>query len=178
MQDRKVILCSSLLIVFLFVGRAEAMCYSVYRGESLVFQSTSAPVDMGLPMSQAVHAKFGADATMMFNDGPCTEVAPRGATQADPAKNTASARQKLSSKSPPNRTVSLDEGQMEEARGAQNRDVMNNLSLKYGGLAGDSGQAGSSGAIQTGPRGGQFYINSNGNKTYVGSGGSGRSSRR
>lgn len=50
----------------LLANAAHSACYTVYKGDQVVFQSVSAPVDMSRPLSQTVPTLFGAGAVMVF----------------------------------------------------------------------------------------------------------------
>lgn len=62
------------------IGMASAVsadaCYTVYRQNNVIFQSPSTPVDLSLPLSQSVPAKFGPGTSMVtsiYSDG-CRDV--------------------------------------------------------------------------------------------------------
>jgi hypothetical protein len=50
----------------LLAGAVQSACYTVYKGEQVVYQSSGAPVDMSLPFSQTVPRVFGAGAVLVF----------------------------------------------------------------------------------------------------------------
>lgn len=61
----------------LLLGGANAMaCYTVYDGNNrVVYQGLDAPVDMSLPLHQALAARFPARSSMVFNQSAnCTPI--------------------------------------------------------------------------------------------------------
>lgn len=57
---------------------ASASCFSIYSGQDkLVYQSTVNPVDLSLPLSQALRPRFPNSLMVMDpDDSSCTEVGP------------------------------------------------------------------------------------------------------
>jgi hypothetical protein len=47
------------------VHDVQAACYTVYRQSNAVYRSTTAPVDLSLPLGDTVPARFGAGASMV-----------------------------------------------------------------------------------------------------------------
>lgn len=141
---------------------AHANCYAVYKGDARVYHAQTPPVDTSLPYSETVPARFGPGAMMVVTTGAfdC------------PMENEIQGGDALSGAAP-----------SKEAQAAARDRALNRLAERHGGSAGDgsdsseatsnygTGGAYSRGPILTGPRGGQYYVNSSGNKTYVGSGG-------
>lgn len=138
---------------------AHANCYSVYKGDARIYHAQTPPVDTSLPYSETVPARFGAGATMIVTSGSFD--CPRDDEQqggevlggswqgaGDVARDRALSRL------------------AERHRGYSDDDGANS-----GSTAGSSGGTASTrGPILTGPRGGQYYLNSSGNKSYVSSG--------
>jgi hypothetical protein len=65
------------LLCGLALAGANAMaCYTVYDGTNrVIFQGIETPVDMSVPLHQSVGQRFGAGATMVFNQSnTCTPV--------------------------------------------------------------------------------------------------------
>ena len=62
---------------------AHAACYTVYRQSGAIYRSTSSPVNLSLPLSDTVPARFGPGASMVasLEELGCTELsAPNGST--------------------------------------------------------------------------------------------------
>ncbi|HEX2545997.1 MAG TPA: hypothetical protein VHL79_14035 [Ramlibacter sp.] len=53
----------------LATGTAQATCYSLYWADGvLVTETSTAPVDLSLPLNEALHEKFGPGVTMVVSD--------------------------------------------------------------------------------------------------------------
>lgn len=139
---------------------AQANCYAVFKGDARIYHAMRAPVDTSQPYSESVPARFGPGATMVVTSGAfdCPSeneivipaAAPGGSGPVSKADKLAARDRAL-------------------ARLAERHSIAgegNDGDGSYGG-----GQA-SQGPLMTGPRGGKYYVNSNGNKTYVGTSGS------
>ncbi|MBE7369854.1 hypothetical protein [Ramlibacter pallidus] len=66
----------ALLCGLLFSGANAMACYTVYDGNNrVVYRGTDAPVDMSLPLHQAVSQRFPAGSSLVFDQGAnCTPV--------------------------------------------------------------------------------------------------------
>jgi hypothetical protein len=129
-------------LVFSLVTHAD--CYIVYDSSGkLIHQSSESPVDIELPFHMTVPERFGKGATLVYQIGAqnCADINP-------------SARMKS--------TGGLDSSAYFSASTPIDFGPHSDADPFKGGGAGRS-----HGAIQTGSRGGQFYINSGGNRTYV-----------
>lgn len=160
------VLLFSVTLGLSFVASAKAACYTIYKGESAVFRSSVPPVDMSFPFSQTVPAIFGEGATMVYQENAttCPELETTNVAFAPSAlKIGANARKTSVAKEV---TISASSVRIED------RYPSRITSAEYSGADDRGSTYGSRGSIQTGPRGGQYFINSNGNKSYVGSGGS------
>lgn len=71
MQKKLALLCGLLL-----AGGQAMACYTVYDGNNrVIYQGTEAPVDMSLPLHQALAAQYPARSTLVFNQSAnCTPV--------------------------------------------------------------------------------------------------------
>ncbi len=141
------------------VTGASAGCYSVYqKGGKLVYQAKESPVDLSRPLGDSVPQSFGLGSVMVINliDADCPSVGDTGEQMVQPnsadATEMAMRAYETSAKSWFASTASR----------AWFDDAPSGAGDIYTASA-----VGSHGPIQTGPRGGRFYINSNGNKTYV-----------
>jgi|GEM_PF-3384857 len=151
-------------ITLLMHMTANANCYSVYKGDARVYHAQTPPVDTSLPYGETVPARFGAGATMIVASGafdcPRDDELQGGEVMAGSAWQGASdvARDKALS-----RLARRHGGRSDDDRASD------------GSTAGSSGgEVSTRGPILTGPRGGQYYLNSSGNKSYVSSGRGGR----
>ena len=128
-----------------------ADCYSIYgAGGELVYQSTSVPINLGNRIGDEVPRVWGVDARLVFtpNSSDCQLVGVETTTDVMSGPLWAYMEAGLS---PSGRVVlpsSMTDGETWSAMGGRS-------------------SSGGSHLIQTGPRGGQFYENPNGNKTYV-----------
>ena len=137
---------------------AHAGCYSVYNSTGrLIHQSSDAPVDTRQQYHMTVPQRFGSGSTLVYL-AEYESCLPKEAS--NPVSLSKSAESiYISSLAPiennfePVTSLGGDGGNGRSAKGRAN-----------------SAYAGSP-SLQTGPRGGQFYINSGGNKSYVGGGG-------
>jgi hypothetical protein len=169
-----------IIAIYSLAQGAYAACYTIYKNDVAIYQSSVAPVDMGSPFSQTVPTKFGEGATMVYQEwaNSCAEFdtptrvgqigTVAGQTKVQ-ERTSAALSSRVSSLSRPAEPAPIPIG---------GSAMANNGSLGDGSAGGTAGGVGYSGVIQTGPRGGQYYINPNGNKTYTSSGSSGRSGRR
>lgn len=146
-------------IALLMLPSAQANCYTVYKGDTRVYHAQTPPVDTSLPYSETVPARFGQGASMVVMPG---------------AFDCPSENELRGGESSAGGTAS------KEAEAAAHAKTLGRLAERHsvglteeGSSAGysSSGQPFNRGPIITGPRGGQYYVNSNGNKTYVSSGG-------
>ena len=167
MQKKK--LLAAVVLSCAITTNINAACYTVYKNEGVVYRSSVSPVDMSFPFSQTLSTIFGEGATMVYLDGStfCPDIESTGSSSSNQF------RAPLQGRSTTNLNVATADAsirpqpiQMEE------RHSSAFPSKDYSGLAGYGGAHGAQGSIQTGPRGGRYYMNSNGNKTYVGSSGS------
>ena len=168
----------SLALATLLVAQdANAACYTIYRDGAAIYQSPDSPVNMEFPFSQTVPAKFGEGATMVYQEwaNECSKFNyPEGVGRASgalqsPSKSTANLANSAAAPKARASTPLLNDP-------FTNSEIFSNLSrsYEYSDTERPSSSAGYSKNIQTGPRGGQYYLNSNGNKTYVSGGKSGR----
>ena len=164
----------TLLSTIGFARESAGACYTIYKNDVAIYQSTVAPVDMALPLSQSVPAKFGAGTSMIFNDlsNACLPIEAKLS-----GSPTGASERHVTSRS--NHEIST---QVDTLRSSGisplDASIFADMPEYSGGSSSSSGGSFNPGPILTGPRGGQYYINSNGNKTYVSSGGSGRGGRR
>ncbi len=144
-----------------------AYCYTVYKGDSLVYKAQSAPVDTSRPYSETVPAKFGAGAMMVVDVSSID--CPQESELTDIVAYHNLERPGTVAGDSPETTRALGRLALRHTGSSDNSSVLHEASS-------DSFRAGtySKGPIMTGPRGGQFYWNSNGGKTYVSGGGSRR----
>ena len=159
----------NLLIVFTitsaFVTSADAACYTVYKDEKVIYQSSIAPVDLSFPFSQTIPTKFGNGATMVFQEGSnfCPDVDGTGNTSISESRSsTPQLAAKYSNAAATNPPIQIPTIRNSDHSPSAFSSPNDSGSSGYGSRS-------AQGPIQTGPRGGQYYINSNGNKTYVGS---------
>lgn len=149
----------TLVVTCGFALSAHAGCYSIYRAGQIIYQSSEAPVDTALQFHASIPQRFGQGATLVYlaNADSCVFV------DSAPSENlgkTVQASYLLphAGTAPRGPTIPLS-----IQRGAEiNMDSIPSMTAS-GGYGGNS-------SLNTGPRGGQFYYNGNGNKTYVGSG--------
>ncbi|WP_406626087.1 hypothetical protein [Acidovorax sp. SDU_ACID1] len=151
-------LCSLALALASMAPIAQAACYTVYgKDGSMIYRDQVTPVDLGRPVGDAVPERFGTGASMVFSatDLDCLPFAAAG-VQAPPTASQAA--EMVASAYEANILASLNDAP----------PALAGLPGGYGtsSLSG-GGYRGAQGPIQTGPRGGRFYINSGGNKTYV-----------
>jgi hypothetical protein len=149
------------------LGTAQATCFMVYgSANALIYRSSTSPVDLTQQIGDSVRAKFGPEASMVSSDTtqfcpelPAAEM--RGATDANAASAAGTV---VSVASRPAEPLSFVP---EFAAGGR---------AEFGGVgtASSGGSSGGGRSLQTGPRGGVYYINGSGNRTYVGGGRSGR----
>lgn len=168
------------IAIHAFAQQANAACYTIYKSDVAIYQSSVPPVDMGPPFSQTVPAKFGVGATMVYQEwaNSCAEFdSPTGFDKA-PSVARQPQGQARTTESSSSRASSSSRQAQSSAAQMTNSEMVINASQSYGGSGGTASNVDYPGSIQTGPRGGQYYMNSNGNKTYVSSGNSGRSGRR
>lgn len=154
-----------------FVASAKAACYTIYKGESAIFSSSVSPVDMSLPFSQTVPAKFGEGATMVYQENfiNCPELEITNAVSVPAALKVGANAMK--SGAIKELTISPSSVRIEDRYPSLITSAEYSGSYDHGSAYGSRGSI-QRGSIQTGPRGGQYFINSNGNRSYVGSGGS------
>ena len=159
---------------------ASAACYTIYKNDLAIYQSSIAPIDMGLPFSQTVPAKFGQGATLVFQEwvNLCAEFDGSAGVDKSSASTQQSQGQVSNSGSSSGRPVAVSRSPQLPATPIASSDLVINSIGNYGNSSGIGSSSGHPGLIQTGPRGGQYYVNSNNNKTYISSGSSGRSDRR
>lgn len=133
--------------------QAMAACYTVYdAANKVIYRSVEAPVEMALPLSQTVPVRFGAGASMVVssNSDNCPAV----------GGETVDVNTSLDRLSGSSLYITPAKSSGATSSGATYLD---------GTSSGGSG--GGAHAWQTGPRGGVFYRNSSGGKTYASSGG-------
>lgn len=170
---QKSIYYSIILLLLALTPAAHSSCYTIYRNDAVIYQSSFAPVDMSLPLSQAVSGAFGENAFMIFQEW-SNSCEPFAAEQGSSSEGSATKRQFIQ-----NRTASSEKTRVTtivQRPQAQTQPLQTSYFANehYGNIGTSSPDLASSRTIYTGPRGGQYYINSNGNKSYV----SGRSSSR
>ncbi|RTL33679.1 MAG: hypothetical protein EKK53_27840 [Burkholderiales bacterium] len=139
---------------------AHANCYAVFKGDARIYHAMRAPVDTSLPYSESVPARFGPGATMVVTSG---------------AFDCPSENEILIPASAPSGTGPFSKADEIAARDRALTRLAERHSVVGDGNDGDGSYGGGQpgqGPIMTGPRGGKYYINGNGNKTYVGSSGS------
>ena len=157
-----------------FARESVAACYTIYKNDVAIYQSTVAPVDMALPLSQSVPAKFGAGTSMIFNDlsNACLPIEAKLS-----GSPTGVSKRQVTSRS--NRKIPTQVDAVQSS-GVSPLDasIFEDMPESSGGSSSSGGGSFNPGPILTGPRGGQYYINSHSHKTYVSSGGSGRGGRR
>ena len=154
------------LIVFALVSTAvtsaSAACYTVYMDEKVIYQSSIEPVDLSFPFSQTLPAKFGEGATMVYLEGSnfCPDLDSTSNTSGNQSRSSARQLSATNSKlATANSAVQLPTSRSAEYSSSDFTSANYSGPLGYGSRS-------DPGAIQTGPRGGQYYINSSGNKTY------------
>lgn len=140
---------------------AHANCYAVYKGEARVYHGQTPPVDTSLPYSETVPARFGAGATMIVASGAFD--CPRESELQGGDALPGSARQEADVVAREKALRYLAE--RHSMRSDDDDTTDGSTTGSYG------GGTSTRGPIQTGPRGGRYYLNSSGNKTYVSSGG-------
>lgn len=163
--------------VFAFAAEAHSTCYEIYRNDVMIYRSSVAPVDMSRPFRETVPAAFGAGATMLFQQrsNSCDLL---DARLSDAGNGTVAEKQSgrrpgpTLKKSP---LVGTVEPKPRLAASWDNSSFANEDSRDGETFSGNSG---GSGTVYTGPRGGQYQINSHGNKSYLSSGGGSRGGRR
>ena len=64
----------------------EAACHTVYNNKGIIYRSSIPPVDMSFPFSQTLPEKFGAGATMVYQEGStfCPELENTGSVSSNP----------------------------------------------------------------------------------------------
>lgn len=150
----------------LMLGTAHANCYTVYKGDTRVYHAQTPPVDTSLPYSESVPARFGPGAMMVVMPGAFDCPSENELRGSDPVAGGGSSTK--------------------DAEAVAHSKALNRLAARHS-IADEDGNAGSIGSgysgggqpftrgpILTGPRGGQYYVNSNGNRSYVSRGGGGR----
>lgn len=164
----------TLLSTLGFARESMAACYTIYKNDVAIYQSSVAPVDMALPLSQAVPAKFDPGTSMIFNElsNPCLSIEAKLS-----GFPTAASERQVTPRS--NRKISTQVDTVQSsAVSPLDASIFADMPEYSSGSSSSGGGAFNTGPILTGPRGGQYYINSNGNKTYVSSGGTARGGRR
>lgn len=168
------------LLIFA-AASSKATCYQVYRGQALVYHSQVPPVDLSLPYSETVPALFGPDASIVvvpgaFNCPSEAGVIPAAASPSGGgAQAPTSADPGAASSGQVDATVALTR-LAQRYEGADDVEPGTGAPLVAGGYPGGYSAGGARfthGPLQTGPRGGRYYINGSGGKTYVGRGGGG-----
>ena len=68
------------------VSSTEAACHTVYNNKGIIYRSSIPPVDMSFPFSQTLPEKFGAGATMVYQEGStfCPELENTGSVSSNP----------------------------------------------------------------------------------------------
>jgi len=97
------------LICLALLGTASALpvqaaCYTVYLGNSIVYRSTTSPVDLSRPYSETVPWRFGSGATMITanDETGCTRIElSRGAPPEGISRGGAAVRSRPSSAARP-----------------------------------------------------------------------------
>lgn len=121
------------LVAALALAGANAMaCYTVYdANKRVVWQGNDPPVDMSLPLHEAVTHRFGAGSTMVFNqDGRCTPVSiaqvarPTGTT---PPPNTIRMERSGRQYSPSSEAPLLTDRRTAEANGLPHTTVAGDI---------------------------------------------------
>lgn len=146
--------------MMLAISAAHANCYAVYKGDARIYHAMRAPVDTSLPYSESVPARFGPGATMVVTSG---------------AFDCPSENEIVIPASAPGGTGPVSKADELAARDRALTRLAERHSVVGDGNDGDGSYGGGQpgqGPIMTGPRGGKYYINGSGNKTYVGSSGS------
>ena len=148
---------------------ANAACYTIYMGNVIVYQSSRVPVDMSFQFSQTVPVSYGVGATMVFQEGPdiCEDIDGSKLSNT-PNELRISSQANAGSRNPSYKSASASYGQSQSTL-----DLIKDSPLISGAferftnsdIVGSNN--GSQGYIQTGPRGGKYYINSSGNKSYI-----------
>jgi len=154
----------ALTLTFTSFTSATAACYSVYKDAKVIYQSSVAPVNLSLPFSQTLPKKFGEGASMVYQEGSisCPDFDITGSISiSESSSYTPQATVKYFNAAAIKTSTRISTTQTSSSVSSSN----------YSGSSG-YGSRSVQGSVQTGPRGGQYYINSNGNKTYVGSRGS------
>lgn len=142
----------------LMLTSAHAGCYTVYKGTTRLYHAQTAPVDTSLPYSETVPMRFGDGAVMIVSLGAfdC------------PVDNELQEERALASGQ---RAKEAEESARTRAlnRLAERHTGSPDNSFILEGARSDSLRRGTydAGPILTGPRGGQFYWNGSGGKTYV-----------
>ena len=168
-QMQKQELLAAVVLSCAITTNTNAACYTVYKNEGVVYRSSVSPVDMSFPFSQTLPAKFGEGATMVYQEGFtfCPDIESTGSISSNQFRAPPQGRSTTNSiVTTAGASIRPPPIQIEE------RDSSVFPSTDYSGLAGYGSAHGAQGSIQTGPRGGKYYMNLNGNKTYVGSSGS------
>lgn len=129
------------LVGALALAGANAMaCYTVYDGYNrVVWQGSDPPVDMSMPLHEAMARRFGAGATMVFNQtDSCAPVSvarvarPVGTT---PPPNTLRMERTGRQYSPSSRAPLLTDRRTAEANGVPHTQVAGDIVMVPGGAA-------------------------------------------
>jgi hypothetical protein len=156
-------------------GLSQATCYLVYRENELVYQSSEAPVDLSVPLSESVPAKFGVGAVLV--DAPdsqgCFErqvaVSSHPVSSAVPRPTGRPVTEGVRRRLPPKNRPDASNNEPSPRLNLDNFFVGSELTPTEG--LGYGYQSPDGGPVFTGPRGGRFRITSSGGKAYLGRGG-------
>lgn len=146
---------------------AHAGCYTIYRTGQMIYQSSEAPVDTALHFHATVPQRFGIGATLVYlaNAESCFFV---DSVHSDSFGKVIQASYLPSHSGTEPRVLTMPASV--KISPEVNLDSIQSMSA--------SGGYGGNVLLQTGPRGGQYAYNGNGNKTYVSSGGGRGGGRR
>lgn len=138
---------------------AHAGCYTIYRAGQMIYQSSEAPVDTGRQFHTTVPQRFGTGATLVYlADAESCFFVDSGTSENVGKTVQASYLPSHSGAAPRDPTIPAS--------------VKINPEINLGSMPSMSASGGYGGnpMLHTGPKGGQFYINGSGNKSYVGGG--------
>jgi len=77
MSARSLCFCALTSLLTAFAGNADALCFSIYdAGETLIYRSTLAPIDMSRPISEGMAQQFPRGRLLITDDRPCQIFSP------------------------------------------------------------------------------------------------------
>lgn len=156
---------------------AQANCFTVHDAAGkLIQQTTEPPVDLSLQLGDTVPQQFGQGAHLIFShntlDCPISYVSQ---TEQQPPAVEAAKMAVRASESPSTEKLATTQSTTPSSSLPNYSPA---VATSGGAYYNSPGYRVAAGPLQTGPRGGTYYINSNGNKSYVSRGGGGGGGRR